>query len=294
MNYTLVGIVNDYSETVTDSYHLYLIDTSTSMQSSDHWLFGWFGRSRFEQAKDYMMKIFEEEMKLTKHKVCLATFDTNVIFRVPFKTVDSEHAARLGLLEPVGKETALFDAIKECLDHFEHLNQIYDNPPRFLYILTDGKRNAGCKTADGVDAQSLNIHTNRLNIAGMMIHVGKTNADETRQISGQLGYQYVQLNEDNIGPTANSIMMSVKMKIKAAATASSGFSIAAAVEKTLAIWRETEKSICTIPDPCGQEGHSDLPRFQQQSQPELRPQSTMPTATYTAPHHQLGFVQELE
>ena len=73
-NYVLINIINDYRETLGDSFHLYLLDTSTSMRRSDHWLFGLIGASRFDQAKHFLNTIFEEEKSVKSVKIDIICF----------------------------------------------------------------------------------------------------------------------------------------------------------------------------------------------------------------------------
>ena len=61
VNYALQTVVDNYRMMLRTSYHLYLLDTSSSMGYSDHFLFGFAGASRFEQAVHFLIEIFEKQ-----------------------------------------------------------------------------------------------------------------------------------------------------------------------------------------------------------------------------------------
>jgi hypothetical protein len=101
------------------------------------------------------------------------TFDTSPIEHFPFETARRHHLEKLQALRPNGSVTALFDAIKFCLEKFEKLNQIKTPcTAQCLYILTDGVDNF---SSSGNQTQFINYVkrcSGKLNIIGHIIQVG--------------------------------------------------------------------------------------------------------------------------
>ncbi|CAF1938033.1 unnamed protein product [Rotaria magnacalcarata] len=234
-------------------------------------LFGLVGASRFEQAVHFLIKVFEKQKTWPQHQVSLVTFDNDPKIIVPFSTVSGVHEEKLKLLRPVGKETALFDAINSCLDTFKNLNEINGGhiSPQNLYILSDGKRTAGATASNSeIDTSFLNDHTKRLKIIAHIIHIGNTNIPETRDLCEQLGYNYINVYGDNASENANSFLSSIAMRAKAVLATPCVTLTSGAVEKALKRWQEMETTIESLFS--AHDGEIDIQRSETEPSPRNR------------------------
>jgi hypothetical protein len=143
------------------------------------------------------------------------TFDTNPIEQFPFEIARQQHQQVLQNIRPTGSYTALFDAIKFCLEKFEKVNQITNHcTAQCLYILTDGGDNF---SASGNQQHYINYvkgQSRKLNITGHIIQVGDTNLLGTKQLCDEIDYKFYHFNSGNAPQFVNSFVSSTNYNAK--------------------------------------------------------------------------------
>ena len=143
----------------------------------------------------------------TTNQISLVTFDTNPIEQFPFEIAREQHIKVLDNLRPTGSHTALFDAVKFCLEKFDKVNQIVCRPTtQRLYILTDGGDNF---SASGTQQHYINFiktRSNQLNIIGHVIQIGDTNLLTTKQLCDEINYNFHHFNSGNAPQFVNSFI----------------------------------------------------------------------------------------
>lgn len=143
------------------------------------------------------------------NRISLVTFDTNPIERFPFEVARQEHQQVLKKLQPNGVHTALFDAIKFCIDKFERINQITKRQTaQCLYILTDGGDDFSSSGNQRHFIDFVKKKSGELSIIGHVIQVGDTNLPTTKQICDEMNYRFHHFNGGNAPEFVSSFISS--------------------------------------------------------------------------------------
>ncbi|CAF1309096.1 unnamed protein product [Didymodactylos carnosus] len=184
-------------------HEMYLLDISHSMWWSD-WtsfpFFGLIGPSRFNIARRVLRELFEKRQPSPVHKVAFLVFDSyarSAPNTQNFSTITQQHFDELNKLEPIGKKTAVYDAIMHCL-RLAPANSQYTS----LTILTDGDDNLSNpinRTHVARQNEDFIIKkSNGLHIKGRVIHIGNQNIDNTKYLSDRLGYEFHHAHSGNV------------------------------------------------------------------------------------------------
>lgn len=139
----------------------------------------------------------------------MVTFDTNPIEQFPFETARQHHLQALQNLQPNGAYTALFDAIKFCLDKLGKLSEATTRcTAQCLYILTDGGDNFSSSGNRQHYIDFVRGRSRRLNILGHIIQVGDKNLVGTKQLCDDLDYKFYHFNNGNVPQVVNTFLSS--------------------------------------------------------------------------------------
>ena len=137
------------------------------------------------------------------------TFDTNPIEQFPFEIARQQHQQVLQKLRPNGAHTALFDAIKFCLEKFDKVNQITNRPSvQCLYILTDGGDDFSASGNQRHYIDYVKRKSRALSIIGHVIQVGDTNLPSTKRLCDEIEYKFHHFNGGNAPEFVNSFLSS--------------------------------------------------------------------------------------
>jgi len=139
-NYALRDVISSRETIITEVYELFLVDVSTSMNSSDY--FGPFkylmGEARLDVAKSFCHGIAAHRELDNTQKMGLISFGSNVT-DVCLGVTGLRFINELKQLKPVEAQTCIFDAFDHAIDHFKSMNNQYKLR---LFLLTDGGENS--------------------------------------------------------------------------------------------------------------------------------------------------------
>lgn len=213
-NVILRDLADQNNQLANSTYEIFLLDTSTSMWYSD-FFFGLIGTSRFQMAIKFLRETFQQRWNSTTNRISLVTFDTNPIEQFPFEIAREYHLKALDNLRPSGSYTALFDAVKFCLEKFQKLNQIvHRSTAQCLYILTDGGDNFSASGNQQHYINFIKTRSNQLNIIGHIIQVGDTNLLTTKQLCDEINYKFHHFNGGNASQFVNSFISTTDYQAK--------------------------------------------------------------------------------